>query len=103
MFKTSPLIAALAATAIIAPAASATSNAAAPPVVWPEAPCNLNHRMDIAIIQGLFFECTCIRLQDGYQCDWMIIAGVSSAKLSRKPKHRRVTVKARVTVRPVTA
>jgi hypothetical protein len=67
-----------------------------PAVVWPQEPCNLAHRMDIAIVDGMFFECQCMRLLVGYQCDWYLVAGVSSAKLSRKIKH---PAKKRVSIR----
>lgn len=71
--------------------AHAGTQSAAPepdPVVWPETPCRLENRMDIAVVDGLFFECTCVRLLMGHQCDWMIIAGVAS-----RPA-RRIKVKA---------
>lgn len=64
----------------------AASTAKAPPIVWPDSPCDLAHRMDVAIVDGMFFECQCMRLLVGYQCDWYLVAGVSSAKLSRRIK-----------------
>lgn len=76
------------------------------PFVWPESPCNLDHRMDVAIVDGMFFECTCVRLHIGYQCDWMVIAGVTASKKIKSPKRiTRITGGLLYTprVRPVVA
>jgi hypothetical protein len=88
--------AALALALCTATAVHANPTAQAPPIVWPQGPCNLEHRMDIAIVEGMFFECQCMRLLVGYQCDWYLVAGVSSAKLSRKIKKpaKRIAIRA---------
>ena len=81
------IAAAIVATAVQAgPVAKAPITKAASEIEWPSEPCNLEHRMDIAIVDGMFFECQCLRLLNGYQCDWYLIAGVNSTKLKRHIK-----------------
>ena len=94
------LVVAMSVCVVVACAIELTAaKAAAPaPITWPTAPCNLAHRMNVAIVDGLFFECTCVRLLVGYQCDWMIIGGVDEPALSRKrivkhpAKHRVIRI-----------
>ncbi len=62
-----------------------------PPIVWPDSECTLANRMDIAVVEGMFFECQCMRLQDGYQCDWYLVAGVESpAELRKRIKRTKL-------------
>lgn len=63
----------------------AAKAAESPPMIaWPTGPCNLAHRMDVAIVDGMFFECQCTRLLLGYDCSWYLVAGVDEPALSRK-------------------
>lgn len=80
-------------------AAKADTKAAAPDIQWPQSPCNLNHRMDIAIVDGLFFECVCSRLQVNYECSWWIVAGVDPITRKRI-KRRHAPHVTRIYVRP---
>lgn len=63
-------------------------------IVYPDGPCDLAHRMDIAIVDGMLWECSCARLLIGYQCDWFLIAGVDTpakkARRIRMPRPRLV-------------
>lgn len=53
-------------------------------IIWPDAPCTVDNRMDVAIVDGMFFECQCLALASGFQCDWYLIAGVDEITSLRK-------------------
>lgn len=80
-------------------AAKADAKAATPDIEWPQSPCNLANRMNIAVIDGLMFECVCSRLQVNYECSWWIVAGVTSAK-SKRIKRRHAPRVTRIYVLP---
>lgn len=69
----------------------------------PDKPCHFDNRMDIEIVNGIWFECSCEALMVGSVCDWYEITEPahdphSPPKLKRaakaKAKHRRVVIHA---------
>lgn len=64
----------------------------------PERPCTFQNRLDIEILNGVWFECSCEALIIGTVCDWYEITSAAqepaaSRKVNRaKPKHRRIAI-----------
>jgi len=65
----------------------------------PSAPCDFQHRMDIMVIDGIWFECSCEALMVGTVCDWYEVTSPAhdpNEKVKRTAKHRRIIVHARI-------
>lgn len=79
------LVAAFAYGALVVPHAHAGPTAKAPiaRLSPPDKPCRFENRLDIEIIEGVWFECSCERLMVGTVCDWYEIT--SSAE---DPQHK---------------
>lgn len=71
---------------------------------FPSGPCDFEHRLDLEIIDGVWFECVCSALVNGWDCAWYDVG--EAAVASRKPIKRAKKLpakKLRLVVRPVVA
>lgn len=69
----------------------------------PARPCTFQNRLDIEIVGGIWFECSCEALMVGTVCDWYEITEPAhdphhapTLKKHAKPKHRRVVIHAAI-------
>lgn len=49
--------------------------------------CDFEHRMDIEIIGGIWFECQCVALARGWDCAWVELGQPAVANFKRRIKH----------------
>lgn len=71
------------------------AQASAPPRALPTGPCDEDHILDIEIIDGVLFECSCDqRIFVANDCEWMEITSQAydpqRAKPLKRHKHRRL-------------
>lgn len=59
----------------------------------PSEPCDFDHRMDVIVVHGVWFECSCEALMVGTVCDWYEITSsapeadrLALRRLVRSPK-----------------
>jgi hypothetical protein len=52
--------------------------------------CNFAHRMDIQIIDGVWFECMCIALANGWDCAWVELPEPAVTGLRKRIKVRHL-------------
>lgn len=91
------LLACFAYGALVVPHSDGAVHARAPLAADPpNKPCTFQNRLDIEIIGGVWFECSCEALMVGTVCDWYEITSAAqepARKIKRAKPHHRIVIR----------